>query len=363
VVTFGRPSRSRDLPHSLVVLSTLTLYDASLVVLRLGGLLDFLKPSWLLLAAAFFVSGPGSWALAASLRPGARRFLAAVAPLGLLGVAYSALLTQVFRQGLEEVTAAGRLAALTLLLMGLMELLLVDDAKRLLNGLTRRCLAGIPLYIYPLLVLFALVIAYHGGPLAYLVYATALLYAARRQPPRGARLRCTATAVPLLLATLGYAVTLDPEPAAVSAALATAAALAPWAPLGPLEKPAEADVVDRLVLLGLAAVAAELPLGMDPGRLAEDLAVYAAVAALGWAMTAMVAEAAGQKQAIAAAANSPVLRHAAGFALVLAGLHVLGATADPGLVLLAAATASAIVNTAARTRQVEEGPRLKPLEA
>jgi len=345
-----RSGRGGDL-YPLLVLSTLTLYDASLVVLRLGGLLDFSRPAWLLLAAAFFVSGPGSWALAASLRPGAARFLAAVAPLGALGVVYSAVLTGAFRAGIEEVTgAAGRLAGLTLLLMGLMELLLVEDAKRVLNGLTRRCLGGIPLYIYPLLVLFALTVAYRGNILAYTVYAAALAYAARRLPPRGARLGCTAVAALGLTAALGLAVTGRPEAALASTLLASAAVLAPWAPLGRLKRGREADVVDRLVLLGLAAIAAELPYGIDFSMLAADAAVYATVALLGWTLTAAVAEAAARRPTVATVANSPVLRHAAGFALVLAGLHVLGLGVDPGLVLLASATGAALLNTVARHR-------------
>ncbi len=352
VVFDNRSGRGGGL-YPLLVLSTLTLYDASLVVLRLGGLLDFSRPAWLLLAAAFFVSGPGSWALAASLRPGAVRFLVAVAPLGALGVVYSAVLTGAFRAGIEEAAgAAGRLAGLTLLLMGLMELLLVEDAKRVLNGLTRRCLGGIPLYIYPLLVLFALTVAYRGNILAYTVYVAALVYAARRRPPHGARLGCTAVAALGLTAALGLAVTGRLEAALVSTLLASAAVLAPWAPLGRLglKRGREADVVDRLALLGLAAIAAELPYGIDLSMLAADAAVYATVAVLGWMLTAAVAEAAARRPTVATVANSPVLRHAAGFALVLAGLHVLGLGVDPGLVLLASATGAALLNTLARHR-------------
>ncbi len=345
---FDASTNPRGSLYSLVILSTLTLYDASLVVLRLSGLLDTGKPGWLLLAAAFFVSGPGSWALAASLRPGLRRFASAVAPLGLLGVLYSAVLTQAFRRGVGGAAeAASGLAAATLLLMGVMELLLVDDAKKVLNGVTRRCLGGIPLYIYPLLVLFALTAAYRGNILAYTVYGLALLYAARRQPPRGANLRCTLASALLLTATMGYAVTERLEAALAAAILASAAVLAPWLPAGKLKKREEADVVDRLVLLGLAAIAAELPGGFTPTSLAEDLLVYLSVAFLGWTLTGLVAEASTRKPGIAMVANSPVLRHAAGFALVLAGLHVLGAAADPGIVLLAAASGAAVLNTAA----------------
>lgn len=344
-----RLARSAEL-YPLLVLSTLTLYDASLVVLRLGGLLDPARPAWLLLAAAFFVSGPGSWALAASLRPGAARFLASVAPLGTLGVVYSAVLTEAFRSGIGGVTeAAARLAGLTLLLMGVMELLLVEDAKKVLNGVTRRCLGGIPVYIYPLIVLFALTVAYRGNPAAYAVFAAALLYAARRQPPSGASTACTAAASTLLPLALGLFVTRSPAEAAVAAALTALSVLAPWAPLPLGKKGSEANVVDRLVLLGLAAVAAELPRGgIDAATLASDLAVYAAVAAAGWLLTAAVAEASTRKEAITTLAASPVLRHAAGFALVLAGLHVLGLGADPGLVLLASAAGAALLNTAAR---------------
>ena len=345
---FNAPASSRGSLYSLVILSTLTLYDASLVVLRLSGLLDTGRPGWLLLAAAFFVSGPGSWALAASLRPGLRRFAAAVAPLGVLGVVYSAVLTQAFRDGIGAVTsAAGELAAATLLLMGVMELLLVDDAKKVLNGVTRRCLGGIPLYIYPLLVLFALAAAYRGNILAYTVYSLALLYAARRQPPPGADLQCTLASTLLLTIAMGYVAARSPEATLVSALLASAAVLAPWLPMGRLKRREEADVVDRLILLGLAAIAAELPGGFTATSLAGDIAVYLSVALLGWAMTGLVAEASKRKPSIAMVANSPVLRHAAGFALVLAGLHVLGATADPGLVLLAAAAGAAVLNTAA----------------
>ncbi|BES80470.1 hypothetical protein [Pyrodictium abyssi] len=87
---------------------------------------------------------------------------------------YSALLTQALRVGAGGLVAVGRLAGLTLLLLGVMEMLVVEDARRVLNGATRRCLGGIPLYTYPLLVLFALAVVVRGGPAAYTVYAAAV---------------------------------------------------------------------------------------------------------------------------------------------------------------------------------------------
>ena len=333
----------------LALLSTLALYDASLVVLRLGGLLDPSRPGWLVLAAAFFVSGPGSWAVAASSGVGARRYLEAVALLGPLGVAYSALLTQALRGGLARAeVAAAPLAGLTLLMMGVMELLLVDDARRVLNGVTRRCLGGIPLYIWPLMVLFALIVAESGSVLAAAVYAAALLYAARRRPPRGADPRCTLATSLAVAALLSAAVAPSPWEAAVAALLVYAAVAAPHAPLP--KRSVEAGVLDRIVLLGLAAMAAEANVELDPAALAADTGVYAVVAAAGWALTALVAEASRRNRLVGAAANSPVLRHAAGFALVLAGLHVLRLSADPGTVLLAAAAGAAAANTVAKER-------------
>lgn len=348
MVGFALP-RLEGQGYVLALLSTLALYDASLVVLRLGGLLDPSRPGWLVLAAAFFVSGPGSWAVAASSGIGGRRYLESVALLGPLGVAYSALLTQALRGGIARVeVAAAPLAGLTLLMMGVMELLLVDDARRVLNGVTRRCLGGIPLYIWPLMVLFALIVVGSGSPLAAAVYAAALLYAARRRPPRGAEPRCTAATSLAVAALLSAAVAPQPLEAAAAALLVYAAVMAPHAPLP--KRGAEAGVLDRIVLLGLAAMAAEANVEINPGLLAADTAVYAAVAAAGWGLTALVAEAARRSRLAGAAANSPVLRHAAGFALVLAGLHILRLSADPGTVLLAAAAGAAAANTVAKER-------------
>ena len=337
--------------YPLVVLSTLTLFDASLVVLRLGGLLDPSKPSWILLAAAFFVSGPGCWAFAASLRPSVGRLLASVAPLGLLGVVYSTLLTQALRVGASESVAVGRLAGLTLLLLGVMEMLVVEDARRVLNGATRRCLGGIPLYIYPLLVLFALAVVVRGGPAAYTVYAAAVGYAALRWPPRGGSAPCTAAMAVLLPLALSLLVAGNPAAAISAALLSSAVVLAPLLPLGRLKRAGEAGVVDRLVLLGAAAAAAEAPIGFDAQAFMEDLAVCALVALLGWGLTALVAAVVERSKSVAAMATSSVLRHAAGFALVLASIHVLGLHPDPGIALLAAAIAAALVNTLARRRE------------
>ncbi len=346
----------------LALLSTLALYDASLVVLRLGGLLDPSRPGWLVLAAAFFISGPGSWAVAASSGVGGRRYLESVALLGPLGVAYSALLTQALRGGIARVeVAAAPLAGLTLLMMGVMELLLVDDARRVLNGVTRRCLGGIPLYIWPLMVLFALMVAESRSILAAAVYAAALLYSARRRPPRGADPRCTLTTALAVAALLSAAVAPSPWEAVVATILVYAVVAAPHAPVP--KRSVEAGVLDRIILLGLAAMAAEANVEINPGALVADTAVYAAVAVAGWALTALVAEASRRSRLVGAAANSPVLRHAAGFALVLAGLHVLRLSADPGTVLLAAAAAAAAANTVAKERLRLQGPaHSHPLE-
>ncbi len=340
--------------YPLLVLSTLTLFDASLVILRLGGLLDLSRPEWLLLAAVFFVSGPGSWALAAQ-GPPLGRLARGLLLLGGVGVAYSAVLTEALRGGsIEAGGMVSTLAAATLLLMGVMELLLVEDAKRVLGGFTRRCLGGVPLYIWPLIVLFNLLAvqaAREGNPAPLAISLAAVAYTAAARPLEGSSPRCTLAAAGLVSAALAAAVDGDPLEAAAAALLSLGLAAAAHAP--PRLLPREPGVVDRLVLLGLAAVAASAGGGVEPRRLLGDLAVYATVAAAGWSLTLLVAAAAGRSRLVVRAAESPVLRHAAGFALILAGLHVMGAEADPGLAIIAAAAGVAAVNTATRLRGEE----------
>ena len=335
------------------MLSTLALFDASLVVLRLNGLLDISRPEWLLLAAAFFISGPGSWALAATtgVSPGA--FAAAVAALGGLGVLYSALLTQALRLG--AATAPGEsihvLAAATLLLMGIMEMLLVEDARRMLNGAARRCLSGILLYIWPLIVMFTELVAdtaLEGRMLPLAIYLGGLLYTAAARPPGGSP-RCTLLSAALVSSLLALPTARSPVHALLASLLATAYAVAPYTPLTLVDR--EPSVIGRLVVLGVAAAAASAPAAsIDAASLASDALVYALVSAAGWAMTIAVAYASRLTPAIAEAATSPVLRHAAGFALIIAGLHVLGDTMDPGAAVVAAGTAVAAVNTLTRSR-------------
>jgi hypothetical protein len=155
--------------------------------------------------------------------------------LGGLGVVYSALLTAAFRGSLGGLPVAiGRLAGLTLLMMGIMELLLVDDAKRLLGGVTRRCLSGIPFYIWPLLMLFAYMAAggiAEGHVASLILYAAAIAYAAASRPPEGASARCTAAAALVLAAGLWAAVAPGSATGAVGAVMAAAIAVAPFAPL------------------------------------------------------------------------------------------------------------------------------------
>lgn len=359
MVGFGRiiPLSRGERLYPLLVLSTLTLYDASLVVLRLSGLLDFSRPGWLLLAALFFVSGPGSWALAAAGGVELRRYAAGVAALGGLGVLYSALLTEALRGSLGGgiPTAVKALAGLTLLMMGVMELLLVDDAKRLLGGATRRCLSGIPLYIWPLMLLFTHIAAWRllaGDPLPLAAYLAALLYSLAARPPEGASARCTATAAALIAAALAASVARSVTGLA-AAAMAAAVAVAPLAP-APRKLPWSVGVIDRLVLLGVTAAVSAVS-AAEPSRLAVDLAVYGLVAAAGWAVTGVVAASSYRVGAVRRVAESHVLRHAAGFALVIAGLHVLGGNLDPGLVIVAAAAGVAVVNTAVSSLAEPQG--------
>ena len=332
------------------MLSTLTLFDASLVILRLGGLLDARHPGWMLLAALFFVSGPGSWALAAQGVP-LRPLIRGLAMLGGLGIAYSAVLTQALRGGGVD-GALQALAAATLLLMGVMELLLVDDAKRVLGGFTSRCLSGIPLYIWPLVVLFNLLAvraARQGSVAAALAATAAIAYSAASRPPRGSRPLCTLASAAVVSGSLAALVDGDPLEAAAAALLSVLLAIAPHAPVALRER--EPGVVDRLVLLGVAAVAASASHArLDPWGLAGEAAVYAAVALAGWAATITVALLASRSRLATRVAESPVLRHAAGFALLLAGLHVMHTNMDPGLAIIAAAAGVAVINTATRAR-------------